>query len=131
MGVSDAWWVRLRAGRAPQESFLQGPTSGLKVVDPGWERRGSSPHCLREVTAGKGEEQLSERRIYEFPGTDRELEIDSDGAWHIGPGRGQVYVFPGVGQVIVRPGQGQVVVKSGQGQVVVTKDGPGQVIVEG
>ena len=90
-----------------------------------------SRHCPREETAAKGEEHLNERNVYEFPGSDRELEIDSDGAWHIGPGRGQVYVSPGVGQVIIHPGQGQVVIKSGQGQVVVTKEGPGQVIVQG
>ncbi len=62
---------------------------------------------------------MTDRDSYEFPGTDRVLEIDSDGAWHIGPGRGQVYVSPGVGQVIVMPGQGQVVVeKGGTGQVI-------------
>ena len=72
---------------------------------------------------------MKDRDSYEFPGTDRVLEIDSDGAWHIGPGRGQVYVSPGVGQVIVHPGQGQVIVLPGQGQVVVEKGGTGQVIV--
>lgn len=67
---------------------------------------------------------------YEFPGSDRVLEIDSDGAWHIGPGQGQVYVSPGAGQVIIHPGQGQVIVNPGQGQVIVRKGGTGQVIVD-
>ena len=69
------------------------------------------------------------RNSYEVPGSDRVLEIDSEGAWHIGPGRGQVYVSPGMGQVVVHPGQGQVIVRPGQGQVIVEKGGTGQVIV--
>ena len=71
---------------------------------------------------------MRDRDSYESPSTDRVLEIDSDGAWHIGPGRGQVYVSPGVGQVTIHPGQGQVIVMPGQGQVVVEKGGTGQVI---
>ena len=66
--------------------------------------------------------------VCEFPGSDRVLEIDPDGAWHIGPGRGQVYVSPGPGQVIVHPGQGQVIIIPGQGQVIVEKGGEGRAI---
>ena len=84
---------------------------------------------LRSVISAQGEKKLNARNVYEFPGSDRVLEIDSDGAWHIGPGRGQVYISPGAGQVMVHPGQGQVVVSPGQGQVIVKKGGTGQVIV--
>ena len=73
---------------------------------------------------------MNPQNVYEFSGSDRVLEIDSDGAWHIGPGRGQVYISPGAGQVIVHPGQGQVIVSPGQGQVIVKKGGTGQVIVD-
>ena len=72
---------------------------------------------------------MKERDIYDFPGTNRVLEINSEGAWHIGPGRGQVYVSPGVGQVIVHPSQGQVIILPPQWQVVGEKGGTGQVIV--
>ena len=73
---------------------------------------------------------MNDQNVYVFPGSDRVLEIDPDGAWHIGPGTGQVYISPGAGQVIVHPGQGQVIVSPGQGQVVVKKGGTGQVIVD-
>ena len=73
---------------------------------------------------------MNAQSVYEFPGSDRVLEIDSDGAWRIGPGRGQVYISPGAGQVIVHPGNGQVIVSPGQGQVIVKKGGTGQVIVD-
>ena len=73
---------------------------------------------------------MNARNIYEIPNSDRVLEVDSDGAWHIGPGRGQVYISPRAGQVIVHPGQGQVIASPGQGQVIVRKGGTGQVIVE-
>ena len=73
---------------------------------------------------------MNAQNIYEFPGSDRVLEIDSDGVWHIGPGTGQVHIFPGTGQVIVHPGHGQVIVGPGQGKVIVKKGGTGQVIVE-
>ena len=72
---------------------------------------------------------MNGQNVYEFPGSDRVLEIDSEGAWHIGPGRGQVYVSPGTGQVIVHPGQGQVIVNPGQGQVIVRKGGTGHITV--
>ena len=35
---------------------------------------------------------MKDRDSYEFPDTDPVLETDSDGAWHISPGRGQVCV---------------------------------------
>ena len=55
---------------------------------------------------------------YEFPDTDPVLETDSDGAWHISPGRGQVCVSPGIRQVIVHPDQSQVIIMPGLGQVI-------------
>ena len=70
---------------------------------------------------------MNDRNVYEFPGSDRVLEIDSDGAWHIGPGRGQVYLSPGPRQVIARPGQGQVIVTPGQGKAIVNRRGQSQV----
>ena len=82
------------------------------------------------MTSSQGEKKLNAQNVYRFPGSDRVLEVDSHGAWHIGPGTGQVYVSPGAGQVIVHPGQGQVVVSPGQGQVIVKKGGTGQVIVD-
>ena len=78
----------------------------------------------------QGEKKLNAQNVYEFPGSDRVLEIDSHGAWHIGPGTGPVHISPGEGQVIVHPGQGQLVVSPGQGQVIVKKGGTGQVIVD-
>lgn len=72
---------------------------------------------------------MNDPMVCEFPGCDRVLEVDSDGALHVGPGRGQVYVSPGEGQVTIHPGRGQVIVIPGQGQVIVEKGGTGQVIV--
>ena len=55
---------------------------------------------------------------YEFPDTDPVLETDSDGAWHISPGRGQVCISPDIRQLIVHPDQSQVIIVPGLGQVI-------------
>ena len=61
---------------------------------------------------------MKDRDSYEFPDTDPVLETDSDGAWHISSGRGQVCVPPGIRQVIVHPVQSQVIIMLGLGQVI-------------
>ena len=52
---------------------------------------------------------------YEFTESDRTLEIDADGTWHIGSGNGQVIIHSSNGQVVVHSGRGQVIV---DGEVV-------------
>ena len=55
---------------------------------------------------------------YTFPESDRTLEIDHEGTWHISSGNGKVELHPGDGQAIVHPCNGQVVITSGSGQVI-------------
>ena len=68
--------------------------------------------------------------IYRFEESDRSLEIDSDGTWHIGSGNGKVELHPCNGQVVVHSGNGQVIVRPRNGQVIV-HTGSGQLIVDG
>lgn len=76
---------------------------------------------------------------YRLDESDRTLDIDDNGTWHIGPGRTKVVLELGFGQLDLQPGAGQVVVNGGHGQIIVHPSegqvvlfaGRGQIILDG